>query len=151
MNDSMSFVNDLEEGKQYENRVLAFLDKSYPNMRLSKNPSRLGIDLVSPLGMNVEVKFDRRMDTTWNIFIEYECNWKPSWIFKYDYIHLFAYWNNTKFYLFSWHKLKKDIRRFLNSNEYRIVSWGDGWRVKWVLIPIKDLVTKQIAVRVFNL
>ena len=70
----MSFVKDLEEGKEYELRVLNFLAKSYPNMRLAQNPKTLDIDLISPLGVNVEVKFDRVMDSTGNIFIEFECN-----------------------------------------------------------------------------
>lgn len=146
----MSFLNDLEEGRLYEIRILNFLTKSYPIMRLVKNPSSLGVDLVSEYWTNVEVKFDRRMDTTWNIFIEYECNGKPSGIFKYDYIHFFAYWNNNRFYLFNWNKLKKDISRLIKTNEYRLVTWWDGWRVKWILIPEKDLIPKQIAARSFS-
>lgn len=43
-------------------------------MRLAQNPKTLDIDLISPLGVNVEVKFDRVMDSTGNIFIEFECN-----------------------------------------------------------------------------
>ena len=147
----MSFVTDLEEGKQYGLRVLNLLAKSYPNMRLAQNPKILDIDLISPLGVNVEVKFDRVMDWTGNIFIEFECNWKPSGIYKYSNLHLFAYWNNNKFFLFNANKLKKDIAKLIVSKEYRIVSWGDGWRSKWVLLPIKDLISKGIAVRVFRL
>lgn len=146
----MSFVKDLEEWKVYEKRVLDFLAKSYPNMRLAHNPNRMDIDLSSPLGVNVEVKFDRRMDETGNIFIEFEYNWKPSWIYKYHNLHLFAYWNNNHFYLFNWNKLKKDIRHYLDKNTYRVVSWWDGWKSKWVLIPIKDLISKGVAVRIFR-
>jgi len=58
----------------YEERVLSFLAKSYPNMKLAKNPSKTDIDLITPYGANIEVKFDRMMDSTGNIFIEYECS-----------------------------------------------------------------------------
>lgn len=141
----------MKEGNTYEARVLSFLAKSYPNMKLAKNPSRLGIDIISPYWANVEVKFDRMMDTTWNIYIEYECNWKPSWIYKYSFLHLFAYWNNSYFYLFSWNKLQKIVRGFIQSKEYRIVKWGDGWRSWGILIPISELISKGIAVRKFYL
>lgn len=145
----MSFVKDLEEGNTYEARILAFLVKSYPNMRLAKNPDRLGIDLLSIYGANVEVKFDRQMESTWNIFIEFECNWKPSWIFKYNPLPLFAYWCDNYFYLFKGQELQKLALSFIESKEYRIISWWDGWRSKWILIPIRDLLSKQIAVRQF--
>lgn len=147
----MSFVGDLEVWREYEKRILEYLAKSYPNMRLAKNPNKLGIDLVSPLGVNVEVKFDRMMGNTGNIFIEYECNWKASWIYKYDNLHLFAYWNNEIFYLFNANKLRKDIKKMLETKEYRIIAWWDGWRSKWVLIPIRDLIGKTIAARQFRL
>lgn len=91
------------------------------------------------------------MDSTGNIFIEFECNWKPSGIYKYSKLHLFAYWNNNKFYLFNANKLKKDIAKLLESKEYRIVSGWDGWRSRWVLLPIKDLIPKGIAARIFRL
>lgn len=147
----MSFIRDLEEWQLYESRILDFLAKSYPIMRLAHNPKRLDIDLLSPLGVNVEVKFDRRMEETGNIFIEFECNWKRSWIFKYDNLHIFAYWNNNEFFLFNANKLKKDIAKFIEDKTYRVVSWGDGWRSKWVLLPIKDLIPKGIAARGFSL
>ena len=147
----MSFVGDLKEGNDYEDRVRRFLSYSYPFMELQKNPSRLGIDIISPYWANVEVKFDRMMDTTGNIFIEFECNWNPSWIYKYPFLHLFAYWTNKYFYLFNWNKLQKDIKKFIAIGKYRIVKWWDGWRSKWMLIPECELIDSWIAVRKFYL
>lgn len=44
-----------------------------------------------------EVKADFQAEKTWNIGIEYMCNWKPSWIYtsKSDYV---AYKVGDKFY-----------------------------------------------------
>lgn len=89
------------------------------------------------------------MGKTWNIFIEFECNWKPSWIYKYNPLPLFAYWCDEYFYLFDWKRLQEIAKGLLISKEYRIISWWDGWRSKWILIPIRDLLSKQIAVRKF--
>lgn len=147
----MSFIGDLEEWWLYESRILDFLAKSYPTMKLAKNASILDIDLISQYGANVEVKFDRQMGRTWNIFIEFECNNKPSWIFKYNPLPIFIYWNNDYFFLFEGTKLQKLISELIISWEYRIVSWGDWWRSRWILIPIWDLLSKQIAVRKFYL
>lgn len=89
------------------------------------------------------------MDSTGNIFLEVECNWEKSWIFKYDNLHIFAYWNNNKFYLFNWNKLKKIANELLISKEYRIIKWWDWWRVTGILIPERELIPKGIAERIF--
>lgn len=92
------------------------------------------------------------MESTWNIFIEFECNGKPSWLFNYNnWINLFAYWNNKEFYLFNNNKLKKLIKQFIENKTYRVINAWDWFRVKWMIIPIVDLLPKLIAVRKFIL
>lgn len=136
----MSFVSDLKVGRGYEEVIKETLNKVF-NLGLINNPNNRGIDLVSEsIEFEVEIKFDRQWRTTWNIFIEYECNKKPSWIKKYwSNNFLFVYWDNEDAYIFDWQTLSKKVDEFVKTKQYKLVNWWDGWRVKGVLIPIKDL------------
>lgn len=69
---------------------------------------------------------------TWNLFIEVECNGKPSWINAYENMDVYAYGIKDKIFLFNTKKLRLDIE----NNNYRKIKGWDWWRVTWVLIPI---------------
>lgn len=139
-------------GKEYEKIILSYLSTSYPTTKLIPNPQSRGADLISPIyWLQVEVKFDRRMEDTGNVFIEFEFKGTPSWIFKYPYLSLFAYGNNRYFYLFNANKLRKKITQFIKEGKYRIVGGWDWWYAKGILIPEADLLQNAIASRKFYL
>lgn len=131
----MSFVNDLKQGEAYEDFILSFIKRYYLPW-LEKNKERMGIDLIDLSNwLTVEVKYDRQMSKTWNVFIEYACNGKPSWIFKYSNWTFFIYWCDEFFVI----TIMKDIQDIVPHliKEYRNVNGWDWWRSKWVLVPIE--------------
>lgn len=131
---SGTFLKDLNEGKEFEHRVLEIIRQNYPLEKWESNTIQKGVDIVSSWWKTIEVKYDRLASTTWNLFIEISCNWVPSWINKYTSISVLAYWIEDKLYLFNVQKLKESI----SSNNFRIVKGWDWYRSQWVLIPIKD-------------
>lgn len=128
----MGFLKDLEEGKEFEHRVLAIVRQNYPSEKWVCNPIKKWVDIVSSGGKTIEVKYDRMAQKTWNFFIEVECNGKPSWINAYDNIDVLAYWIEGVVYLFNIAKLKEAI----SIQKFRTIKGWDWWRVTWVLIPI---------------
>lgn len=142
----MSFLDDLYQGNDYQEVVRLKLNKLF-NIELNHNKLKKWVDLIADNWMTCEIKLDRLMNKTWNIFIEYECNKSPSWIFKYDFIHLFCYGNNDYFYVFSWTQLKNIVLKLIETKKYRVINAGDWFRSRWILIPEVDLIANWIAVR----
>ncbi len=64
----MGFVSDLQEGEAFEQDIRKELQDKFAVL-LEKNENKKGVDLVHPL-INAEVKFDRMMEKTGNLFIE---------------------------------------------------------------------------------
>ena len=64
----MSFVSDLKEGEEYEKQVKDKLLSEF-GVEFKKNENKTKVDLVHPL-FSAEIKYDRMMDKTQNIFIE---------------------------------------------------------------------------------
>ena len=139
-----SFLKDLDDGKKFELTVLDILKSEYPKEDWIQNPVRTGVDILSKSWLKVEVKFDRMWNKTWNIFIEVECNWKPSWIYKYEWLDVLAYWyiweSSTFLYLINVKKLIEEMWK----NSFRQVNGWDWFRVKWILVPISYLKEKLI-------
>ena len=74
----MKFSELLSMGITYEEKVLKVLQKKYP---LAKRIEGQFLDYdiwVPELHKSVEVKYDKRSETTGNILIEYEKNNKPG-------------------------------------------------------------------------
>lgn len=139
------FLKDLENGKEYEHKVLEIVQSLYPSETWASNTEPRWVDIVSNKGKTIEVKSDRMAMTTWNFFIEVECNGKPSWINAYSNMDVYAYVINTDVYLFNRQKLLKAIE----DNNFRRVKGWDWWRVTWVLIPIT--VGEQLASKIIQL
>lgn len=129
---SSSFVRDLKEGKEFEHTVLWLVQKYYPTESWEINKETKGVDIVSSTWKTIEVKFDRMASSTWNLFIEVECNGKPSWINAYENMDVYAYGIQNKLFLFN----TKELRSAINNSNFRKVKGWDWWRVTWVLIPI---------------
>ncbi len=133
----MSFIGDLKEGKDYEEKVRDTLNNNFLTT-LTNNTNRLGIDLVSD-GLCVEVKYDRQCRTTGNIFLEYECSGKSSWVLKYSWDKsLFIYWDYEEAYVFNLNYLQKCVNDWIKNKTYRLINWGDGWKSKGILVPITE-------------
>jgi hypothetical protein len=131
----MSFTKDLREGEYYESFILWFLKRYYLPW-LEKNKERMGVDLIDSVsGLTVEVKYDKLSSTTWNIYLEYECNKLPSWIMKYNNLSLFVVWNSNWFALVEWEVLLDIVTN--QKDKFRQVNGWDWWRSKWLLIPIE--------------
>ena len=134
----MSFIGDLKEGKDYEWVVRDILNTNFLT-NLTNNTNRLGIDLVSD-GLCVEVKYDRQCRTTGNVFLEYECSDKPSWVNKYSGKNsLFIYWDYDEAYVFNLATLQELVADWVKNKTYRLINWGDWWKSKGVLVPITEL------------
>lgn len=74
----MSFAKMLSIGIKYEEKVLNTLKKKYP-LATRIEGQFLDYDIWIPeISKSVEVKYDKRSETTGNIIIEYEKNNKPG-------------------------------------------------------------------------
>ena len=140
----MWFVKDLADGKEFEHRMLEIATQEFPWETWESNKLIKWVDIVGSGGHTIEVKFDRLAATTWNLFIEVECNGKPSWINAYEDITIYSYWVGNSIYLFNAERLKRAIQNI----KFRKIKGGDWWRVTWILIPIK--VGAQLASKIIN-
>lgn len=140
----MWFVKDLADGKEFEHRMLEIAAQEFPWETWESNKLIKWVDIVGSGGHTIEVKFDRLAATTWNLFIEVECNGKPSWINAYEDITIYSYWVGNSIYLFNAERLKRAIQTI----KFRKIKGGDWWRVTWILIPTK--VGAQLASKIIN-
>ena len=132
----MSFVKDLEFGKQNEQIVLERVQELFPLDEWMFSEDKKAVDIISSSWKTIECKSDRQTLTTWNVFIEVECNWKKSWIFKYERLDVLAYsyWENTL--LINVDKLSTFIEE--NNSRLKKIKCGDGWRSVGYLIRLEE-------------
>ena len=142
----MGFLNDLKEGEDYEKFVQSKLSEVL-NIEVEKNEVKTDTDLVGN-DLRIEVKFDRQMRGTWNVFIEYACNKKPSGILRDDELDYLIYWDYEGFWVFDAKTLRKEVEENLETDKYRKVNWGDGFRSRGMLIP--HYVCNQIANKYYD-
>lgn len=133
------FLSDLEEGKEFELSVLSILESEYPTEDWIINPERLGVDILSSTWRQVEVKYDRMGNKTWNIFIEVECNGKPSWINKYEWLDVIAYWYKKESTIMLYLINATLLKSILDNPLFRKVKGWDWCRSVWILVPISYL------------
>ena len=129
----MGFLNDLKVGEEYEKFVGEKLGEVL-KILVTKNEEKTDTDVVWE-GLRIEVKFDRQMRGTWNIFIEYLCNKKPSGILRDDGLDYLIYGDYDGFWVFDAKVLRNEIEENMETDKYRQVNWGDGFRSRWMLIP----------------
>lgn len=128
----MGFLNDLKVGEDYEKFVLDKL-KEVLDIELEKNSEKTDTDLVGDV--RVEVKFDRQMRGTRNVFIEYLCNKKPSGILRDEDLDYLVYGDYEGFWVFDAKVLRNEVEENICTSKYKQVNWGDGFRSRWMLIP----------------
>ena len=141
-----SFLNDLAIWEQYQLNIVELLNLHFrtKNNYYSINSIKKDIDIISSQWSNsIEVKYDRQAHRTWNIFIEYECRWKVSWVFKYSSMDVFIYGTNEQIFFFK----AFDIKKFILLSIHWHIEWirkvngWDWWASKGILIPISMLDT----------
>lgn len=128
----MGFLNDLKQGEDYEKFVRDKL-KEVLDIELEKNSEKTDTDLVGDV--RVEVKFDRQMRGTHNVFIEYLCNKKPSGILRDEELDFLVYGDYEGFWVFDAKVLRNEVEENIETDKYRQVNWGDGFRSRGMLIP----------------
>ena len=144
----VSFKSDLEKGEAIEEVVIDKLKDEW--IVCIKNPDVKGADLLI-IEDSIEVKFDEMSNKTWNYFFEVECNWKPSWVYRKEEVPVKYWahsdWNTTHLismkFLTRWISNRMDECSANKSNTSRgariIESWGDWWRVRWLLVPKAEI------------
>lgn len=143
-----NFTEDLKKGKEMELKVMSLLNNNWFN--LIQNPVEKEMDLLI-IEKWIEVKFDEYAQYSWNFYIEFECNWKPSGLLREEKVEL-EYWAHSdwdKVYLTKWDELKQWVldlvqrcraNKTLKHKQFRVVeNWGNGWRTKWLLVPVSEL------------
>ena len=140
-----NFLNDLADGKEFEHRMLEIAAKEFPSEKWESNKLIKWVDIISSNGSSIEAKYDRMSSKTWNLFIEVECNGKPSWINAYQDLSIYAYGTEKELFLFNPERLK----RGLLSPAFRRIKWWDWWRSLWILLPIR--VAKQLASKTISI
>lgn len=152
-----SFKDDLRKWEEAEEVVISILNSNGYNVM--KNPDKKGIDLII-LENGIEVKSDFYAHKSGNVYIEYECHWKPSWIYKDEKIKM-KYWVHTalqRVYMMEGEMFKEWItekisdcrnNKSLTSKGFRICeNWWDWWRSRGLLVPVKEL--EKIAHVIYN-
>jgi hypothetical protein len=152
-----SFRDDLIKGKEWELKVLQVLKGEW--MKLIQNPDEKWMDLLF-IEEWIEVKKDEYAQYSGNFYIEFECNWKPSWLFRPEDYHL-RYWAHTDWvhiYLMNWDYFKEFVNERIascranktnTSKWFKVIEWwGNWWKSKWLLIPIEAM--KEIAYEIYK-
>lgn len=116
------------------------------NFKADLEYGQLGELFVSQLGkdISIEVKKDRKAFSTGNIFIEVECNSKPSGIMSTQavyWVHLLPKGDSIVCgYILDVATMKVAIPKLIEQRIAREKNWsGDGGRVKGVVIAINDM------------
>ena len=154
-----NFAEDLIKGKEMELIAMNVLIEDWFN--LIQNPKKKEIDLII-IQKWIEIKFDEYAKYSWNFYLEFECNWKPSWLFREEELHL-EYWGHSDWdnlYLLNGDKLKEwtsDLIEKCRNNKtnthkwFRVIeSWWNWWRTKWLLVPVQELANISDKIYLLN-
>lgn len=139
----MWFVNDAIEWGLYELSVRDRLESDFW-IKFEKNTDKMWVDLLHPL-FTAEVKFDRLVEKTGNLFIEIWYKWGDSGLFKDNNVDLFVCWNKSFALVFKVNTLKKDLLDGVEDGKFKTIKGGDGYNSLWVLLPISSAEDMCIA------
>ncbi len=148
-----NFRKDLELGNEYEELIVDLLNSYFhrKNHLYFRNEDNKWVDILSTSNIWIEVKYDRQSTSTWNIFIEYECRWKLSWVFKYQEMKIFIYGTWSEIFFFTRNSIQwivLDVIHWRNK-QLKKINWGDWWKSKWILIPVE--IANKISFRKLNI
>ena len=140
----MSFVTDLKQGQDTEDKFIELLKEKYNYIQFWKpigNFPFFDIAAVNKKGkiITFEIKSDKRSDETGNVCFELRYNKKYSGVItsSADYVVYYLFEDNN-YYQYE----TNDLRRFLWQNEdskkFKVLNGGDKYKSKLLLLPIKD-------------
>lgn len=133
----MSFVDDLKDSQEYENKVMRRLLKE-TWVVFERNEDKKWVDLVNAFA-TVEVKYDRRVGKdSDNVFLEISCSGNESWIFAYDCDWLIIWWDED-FVLIKLALLQELVIDWIVKGKYEVKKAGDGYRVRWLAVNYEEL------------
>ena len=140
----MSFREDLEEGKEYENYILNIVQKKYPQAKIIDGYFKEYDIIIPENNKAIEVKSDIDMWVrTGNIAIEVRNRGELSGLSetKADYwCHVLVECGKIKNTLvFEVKELKEIVKDFLNKKKARMVMGGDDDLAQLVLLPLTEL------------
>jgi hypothetical protein len=141
----MVFLDDLAEGQNFEDEILAFVQIKYP-MAYRISGSFSGYDIEVPeKGHKIECKFDRGSERTPNIVIEFEYQGRPSGIQATTATHwIYKFHHNNQWKLAI---ARVDVWREVCKDAPRTVKGGDGFQSNLYLIP-KTLFLKRKGIKI---
>ena len=141
---SNKLEKDLQDWLEYENKVINLLT-SY-NIPVIKNSEIKWVDLLlNNSNITIEIKRDNKSKDTGNMYFETECWWKPSGIYKYEWVTFWIQGVDEYFYVFDLTTLKI----YLEEKWWK-VWWWDGWWSRWYIIPEKKADNLAIMKIFFN-
>lgn len=133
----MGFASDLEEGKAFEDycclalQTLGCFTRTYASRAYQKSHGETG-------GL-LEIKFDRKLASTGNLFVETECSGKPSGIYAPPCTLLWLHGDYDCAYLLA----RKDLLRMLPLSK----PWSrKGFNASGFLVPASMVAGECIAV-----
>lgn len=158
-----NFLADIKQGEIAEQIVLNVLKKEFPKKKFKKfDVQKTDFDIVedtkSKNKLTIEVKFDKKAFETQNLCFEVgrhpgeKCDRKPTGISisKADYIWYVVPTDAPN--VFKIFKFKcKELLQYLiynlatKSPNLKIVNGGDNWKFILLIIPIRDILEKQIG------
>lgn len=133
----MSFQDDIEAGRAFEDYCCLALQKlgsfirTYASREYQKSHGETG-------GL-LEIKFDRKLASTGNLFVETECSGKPSGLYAQPHPLLWLQGDYDCAYLLA----RKDLLRMLPLSK----SWSrKGFNASGFLVPASMVAGECIAV-----
>lgn len=153
-----NFREDLVKGKQMENIAMEIINREL-NLWLVPNPKEKEMDLVP--NWWVEIKLDEYAKYSWNFYIEFECNGKPSWLFREEQLHLRWWWHSNweELLMLDWDELKEFVLEKIEacranksntSKGFKVIeAWWNWGRTKGLLFPVEEM--KKIAKHIFKI
>ena len=144
----MWFLKDKDAGEEFERLVIAKFAETFW-ITLTKNVNVKGVDLVHPL-FAVEVKYDRKLSETGNVFIEIKNKDSPSGLFaKFDIDPMFfVIWDEQEIAVMNVDTFKEQVLDWIDDWTFETKNWGDRWATKWLLVDFDVL--KEEALYVFT-
>ena len=131
-----NFASDLEFGKKYEKEAIRLIAKPEDTIELAPKGCFKPYDFKVN-GIAYEVKSDRYAHRTNHIFVEYECNGKPSGLTSTT-AEFWVYFVVKPSGNYDAHLIDVAVLK-TKSKGVRAVSGGDGGRVRGYLVPIPSL------------
>lgn len=152
-----NFKDDLAKGKQMEVVAMEIISREL-GLNLIANPKEKEMDIII-IEKWIEIKLDAYAIHSGNFYIEFECWWKPSWLFREEKLDLRWWWHSNweELLLLDWKELKEFVLEKIEacranksntSKGFKVIeAWWNWGRTKGLLFPVEEM--KKIAKHIF--